>query len=126
MQCVARVAARRPGCSAAAPLARRLLLPSSRRSTGQTWALARIVGGSWTNVRTFSVAAEEVRLREQLVLDGDVVTGERGIGVFVGCITDVPGVDAIVNCGNEHMVGTKLPYSVEAGHGHSAATCTFV
>ncbi|CAE8642431.1 unnamed protein product [Polarella glacialis] len=43
------------------------------------------------------------------------------LSVAVGCITEVRGADAIVNCANEHLVGTQLPYINLDG----AAGCVF-
>lgn len=43
--------------------------------------------------------------------------------VVVGCITDVTGVDAIVNAANEHLVGTKLPYINLDGSGGCVFDC---
>lgn len=46
------------------------------------------------------------------------------MSVVVGCITQVPGMDALVTCANEHLVGTQLPYINLDGSGGCVFDCT--
>lgn len=49
---------------------------------------------------------------------------EQRLRVAQGCLTDVEGVDAVVNCANEHMVGAQLPYINLDGSGGCVFDCT--